>query len=106
MPDWNARDLPKAHRRLTLVRDLLSVRRQEITPRLAGARFGNASADDDGLLSANWQMGDGASLRLLANLSDRAIARDKGQVSGAKIWGGDIADSIAPWSVFWRLGAR
>ena len=32
--DWNARDLPKAHRRLTLVRDLLSIRRREIVPRL------------------------------------------------------------------------
>jgi maltooligosyltrehalose trehalohydrolase len=106
VPDWYARELPKAHRRLTLVRDLLSIRRREITPRLAGARFGNASADDDGLLSANWRMGDGASLRLLANLSDRAIAREMGQLTGTKIWGGDIAGSIAPWSVFWHLGAR
>ena len=40
--DWNARELPKAHPRLTLVRDLLSVRRREIVPRLTGAQFGDA----------------------------------------------------------------
>jgi maltooligosyltrehalose trehalohydrolase len=51
-------------------------------------------------------MGDGASLRLLANLSDRAIARKTGELTGTQIWGGDITDSIAPWSVFWHIGAR
>jgi maltooligosyltrehalose trehalohydrolase len=102
--DWNARDLPKAHRRLTLVRDLLSIRRHEIVPRLAGARFGDASAGDNGLLSANWQMGDGALLQLLANLSDQAI--DTGpELTGTKVWGGDTG-SIAPWSVFWHIGGR
>ena len=55
--DWNARDLPKAHRRLTLVRELLSIRRREIVPRLAGARFGEASAEDNGLLTAKWKHG-------------------------------------------------
>jgi malto-oligosyltrehalose trehalohydrolase len=104
--DWNARDLPKAHRRLTLVGDLLSIRRREIVPRLAGARFGNASAEDNGLLSANWRMGDGGSLHLLANLSDQGVAHKTGAVSGTRIWGGDAKDCIAPWSVFWHIGAR
>ena len=104
--DWNARDLPKAHRRLTLVRDLLSIRRREIVPRLAGARFGDASAEDNGVLSAHWRMGDGASLHLLANLSDQVIAHNRGKLTGTKIWGGDAGDSIAPWSVFWHIGAR
>src|SRR3954468_21508940 len=40
--DWNERDAPAAHKRLTLVRDLLKVRRQQIVPRLAGAAFGEA----------------------------------------------------------------
>jgi maltooligosyltrehalose trehalohydrolase len=106
VPDWHARDLPKAHRRLTLVRDLLSIRQHEIIPRLAEVRFGTASADDSGLLSADWRMGDGTSLRLLANLSDRPIARDMGAATGRNIWGGELADTIAPWSVFWHLGAR
>jgi 1,4-alpha-glucan branching enzyme len=104
--DWNARDLPKAHRRLALVRDLLSIRRREIAPRLAGAGFGGACVEDNGLLSAHWRMGDGASLHLLANLSDQIIADKIGELSGVKIWGGDAEDSIAPWSVFWHIGAR
>jgi maltooligosyltrehalose trehalohydrolase len=104
--DWNAHHLPKAHQRLTLVRDLLSVRRREILPRLAGARFGDASAKDNGLLSANWRMGDGASLYLLANLSDQDIAHKIGEVSGIRIWGGDAGNSVTPWSVYWHIGAR
>jgi malto-oligosyltrehalose trehalohydrolase len=106
MLDWNARDLPKEHRRLTLVRDLLSIRRREIVPRLAGTRFGDASAKDNGLLSANWAMGDGTSLHLLANLSDQVIAHKIGEVSGTRIWGDNAENSIAPWSVFWHIGAR
>jgi malto-oligosyltrehalose trehalohydrolase len=103
--DWNARHLPKAHRRLTLVRDLLSIRRREIVPRLAGARFGDASAGDNGLLSANWRMGDGALLQLLANLSDQAIG-SQSKMTGTKIWGGDLSDVISPWAVHWHIGQR
>ncbi len=103
--DWNARDLAKAHRRLTLVRELLSVRKREIVPRLAGACFGRASVEDDGVLSATWRLGDGALLQLQANLSDKPIAI-RSEPSGRKIWGGDATGSAAPWSVLWHIGAR
>jgi maltooligosyltrehalose trehalohydrolase len=103
--DWDARDLPKAHRRLKLVRDLLSVRRQEIVPRLVRARFGDASAEDNGLLSARWRMGDGTLLHLLANLSGQAT-NFQTEVAGTKIWGGDLSDVISPWSVHWHIGQR
>jgi hypothetical protein len=29
-----------------------------------------------------------------------------GELRGTRIWGGDAGASIAPWSVFWRIGAR
>src|SRR3954447_9628231 len=103
--DWNARDLPKARRRLTLVRELLSIRRRDIVPRLDGARFGDAAAGDNGLLSANWQMGDGTSLRLHANLSDQPTAAHS-PVSGTKLWGGDLSGVLSPWSVHWHIGQR
>jgi maltooligosyltrehalose trehalohydrolase len=103
--DWNARDLPKAHRRQTLVRDLLSVRRREIVPRLTSARFGDASAENNGLLSASWRMGDGTSLQLWANLSDHVV-NFQTKTTGTKIWGGDLSDVISPWSVHWRIGQR
>ncbi|MEA2837043.1 MAG: maltooligosyltrehalose trehalohydrolase [Bradyrhizobium sp.] len=104
--DWSRRDLPGANRRLTLVRDLLAIRRREIVPRLAGVQFGDASAEDNGSLSAHWRMGDGASLYLWANLSQQAVARRMDKSSGTRIWGGDAGNSIAPWSVSWHIGAR
>jgi maltooligosyltrehalose trehalohydrolase len=105
VPDWNARDLPKPHRRLALVRDLLSIRRREIVPRLAGARFGDASVESDGLLSAGWRMGDGTSLQLRANLSNQIIDF-RTRMTGTKIWGGDLSDVISPWAVYWHIGQR
>ncbi len=103
--DWETRGLPKAHRRLMLVQELLSIRRREIVPRLAGAGFGDASVEDNGLLSASWRMGDGAWLQLQANLSDLAIDA-RTELTGVKIWGGDGGGLIAPWSVLWHVGAR
>jgi malto-oligosyltrehalose trehalohydrolase len=103
--DWKTRDLPKAQRRLALVRDLLSVRHREIVPRLGGARFGDASAGDNGLLSASWRMGDGTSLQLRANLSDQVIDFQN-KMAGTKIWGGDLSDVISPWAVHWYIGQR
>jgi maltooligosyltrehalose trehalohydrolase len=50
-------------------------------------------------------MGDGAPLHLLSNLSDQAVAHQAG-TAGTTIWGGDIGNSIQPWSVFWHIGAR
>jgi malto-oligosyltrehalose trehalohydrolase len=101
--DWSARDQPKPQQRLALVRELLSIRHREVAPRLAGARFGDASVEGCGLLSANWRMGDGTLLQLLANLSDQAIDTQN-EMTGVKIWGGAAGGSIAPWSVFWTVG--
>ena len=72
--DWGKRDSPEGTRRLTLVRELLAVRAREIVPRLKGAMFGGADAAATGLLCAHWHMGDGAMLRLTANLSADEIA--------------------------------
>jgi maltooligosyltrehalose trehalohydrolase len=102
--DWNERKAPAAHKRLTLVRELLKIRRQEIVPRLANATFGKASADDNRLLTAHWRLGDGATLRLVANLSDQPIRHPPGQSVGTLIWGSELGDSVPPWAVLWRIG--
>ena len=86
------------------MRDLLKVRRQEIVPRLAAAAFGEARAAPTRLLTANWRMGDGATLRLLANLSDHAISHARGVPAGTLIWGSELGDSVPPWTVLWRIG--
>ncbi len=102
--DWNERGEPPAKRRLTLVRELLAIRQREIVPRLAGAAFGEAKAIDGGLLTAHWRMGDGATLSLLANLSDRVISHASDGSRGTLLWGSELSDSVPPWSVHWRVG--
>ncbi len=88
------------------MRELLAIRQREIIPRLAGAAFGKAHAAENGLLTANWRMGDGASLLLHANLSKAELAGEPCDTDGAKIWGDDAGKMMPPWSVVWRLGAR
>ena len=50
-------------------------------------------------------MGDGATLRLLANLSGDAAGHST-EATGTPIWGGEAGKTIPPWSAFWRLDAR
>jgi maltooligosyltrehalose trehalohydrolase len=104
--DWESRNEAPGKKRLALVQNLLAIRRREIVPRLAGAAFGDAQATDNGLLTAHWRMGDGATLQLAANLSNSEITRKAGASSGTPIWGGEDGDLIPPWSVFWRIGGR
>jgi maltooligosyltrehalose trehalohydrolase len=102
--DWETCTTGAGENRLALVRQLFALRTKEIVPRLAGATFGEAKADDNGLLSASWRMGDGAQLRLLANLSSTEIRRDAGGETGVLIWGGEVGNVLPPWSVFWSIG--
>jgi malto-oligosyltrehalose trehalohydrolase len=103
--DWQSRDTA-GQQRLALVRELLSIRAREIVPRLAGARFGDAHAANDGLLTVSWRLGDGATLKLTANLSNAVIAHQASKTPGTPIWGGTPSDVVRPWSVFWHLEAR
>ena len=102
--DWDKREAPAGRKRLTLVRELLRTRKQQIVPRLAGAAFGKAQVADDGLLTADWRMGDGVTLRLLANLSDQTNSHAPGAPAGTLIWGSELGGSVPPWTVLWRIG--
>jgi len=104
--DWDSRGEPKGRKRLALVQELLAIRRREIVPRLVGAAFGAADAEDNGLLTARWKMGDGATLRLIANLSASTVACKATDTAGIAIWGGGASETIPPWSVFWRLAGN
>jgi malto-oligosyltrehalose trehalohydrolase len=104
--DWSACGEAPGRERLKLVRELLSIRHRDITPRLAGAAFGDAQTTDQGLLTAHWRMGGGATLRLTANLSDREITRPSGPTGGVTIWGSETQGLMPPWSVLWRLETR
>jgi maltooligosyltrehalose trehalohydrolase len=102
--DWDERRQAAPQKRLRLVRDLLAIRRKEIAPRLAGAAFGEAHAAADGLLTAEWRMGDGVRLALVANLSDRDVSPGSTKSEGTLIWGSELNSCVPPWSVVWRLG--
>jgi maltooligosyltrehalose trehalohydrolase len=103
--DWESCHEAAGHKRLALVQQLLGIRTREIVPRLAGTIFGDAHAADNGLLTADWRLGDGATLLLIANLSTGAITCDR-QPTGTRLWGGWSGGSIPPWSVVWHLEAR
>ena len=104
--DWESRNKQAGKKRLALVQQLLAIRRREIVPRLAGAAFGDAHAADNGLLTANWRMGGGATLQLTANLSNSEIAHKRSEATGTPIWGAETGDLMPPWSVFWRIGGQ
>jgi maltooligosyltrehalose trehalohydrolase len=103
--DWGQPNMAAGQQRLKLVQELLAIRKRMIVPRLAGAAFGEAYAADNGLLTASWHMGDGATLRLTANLSADEIAHQLDH-TGIAIWGAAAGTPLPPWSVFWRLDPR
>ena len=103
--DWKSTEEAPGKQRLALVRQLLAIRQREIIPRLAGAEFGKAHATENGLLKAQWRMGDGANLLLHANLSSAEAVRELCDTRGTKIWGNDTGKMMPPWSVVWRVGA-
>jgi maltooligosyltrehalose trehalohydrolase len=103
--DWNARETPAGSARLKLVRDLLTIRRQEIAPRLAGAKFGSARFDGD-VLIADWMLGESVTLQLAANLSNEAASRRDNLDTGRVIWGNGASETMPLWSVVWIIGAH
>lgn len=98
--DWNERRAGHHAVRHDLVKRLLALRWREIIPRLDGTCSGKATSQDNGLLVAEWTLGDGSALRLAANLSNAPHAAPP--QSGPIIWG-DASDDLAPWAVIWRM---
>ncbi len=101
--NWSERESAAGKARHTFVKELLATREREIVPHLAGVAFGRADAGDDGLLTAQWTLEGGATLRLVANLSDQATAAGPISNEGNSLWGGDIGATLTPWAVHWRI---
>jgi maltooligosyltrehalose trehalohydrolase len=99
--DWDSLGGPRESQRLEQIRELLQVRRSEISPRLAGAAF-DACTIHGTVASASWRMGDGRRLRLVANLGAEKAPRPAKQ-RGRAIYGGEPQPELPPWSVFWSL---
>jgi malto-oligosyltrehalose trehalohydrolase len=101
--DWEMIASPQGSRRLGLVRDLLTIRKNALGPLLADAAFANARFDPP-LLTADWRLGDRKRLMLLANLSHQEAEVSGSIPSGRAIWGPEPGARIAAWAVLWRLG--
>jgi maltooligosyltrehalose trehalohydrolase len=102
--DWSARERTEHQRRLDLVRRLLDIRRTEVMPRVARMPGSRTTAHHErGVVMARWRMGDGSELRLLANLTDVAIAHPH-CLPGRPIWGGIAEGELGAWAVHWAIG--
>ncbi len=108
--DWDAVARAPHHAVLELHRRLLSLRRQWITPRLAGMDNGAAkfSLLAQRALSVIWQLGDGSQLALIANLGEEAIeiTPPTGNLLFASSRLDDAllaAGQLPAWSVAWHL---
>jgi maltooligosyltrehalose trehalohydrolase len=88
-----------------LYRELLTIRHREIIPRLRNIGGNSASYEilGAGAVSVQWALGDGARLRLVANLGDERLAGIV--LSGRLLWAFGVAgdNSIAPWGIAWSL---
>jgi len=107
--DWSAREQPGHARWAALYRSLLEIRSRVIAPRLRGMDGGARYTADSHLLQAEWTLGDGSRLRLIANLA--AAARERlvppdGRVLYASIPDAEaiLRDRVLPgWTVIWTL---
>ena len=115
--EWSGAETEDGEARLAFVGRLLATRRQEIMPRLAGIQGGAGTVDLvlADLLVISWRMGDGSSLRLFANLVDRASAipasigiDDGSRLLFESVTGADDllkSGTLPEWSVVFRLTA-
>ncbi len=107
--DWDALRAPEHAEWLALYRTLLATRAREITPRLSGASAGVCTASSDGLLAVRWELKDGSSLHLTANLRDAPRSRadlPAGRLlyASSERLGDALTGSALPaWAVVWTL---
>ncbi|MCX2898143.1 malto-oligosyltrehalose trehalohydrolase [Pseudomonas mandelii] len=80
IPNLAPTETPAIH---ALYRHLLSLRHDQIVPRLPGARSLGAKVLAQGAVSASWRMGDGTELRIDLNLGDAPVVHTS--QAGAKV---------------------
>jgi 1,4-alpha-glucan branching enzyme/maltooligosyltrehalose trehalohydrolase len=109
--DWNALEEEKHGGWLDYYRKLLKLRRDVLIPRLPGMKGRSAQFEvfaSDGL-RVQWQLGDGSTLRLLANFSRESLhaAPLPGRTVFASSSGSASSDTVKnmldPCSVVWAL---
>lgn len=105
--DWDRLAEPRHQAWLDLYRKLLAIRRERITPLLAGVGGHSARHEVIGGVGTRveWHL-NGGRLTLLANLSDEPID-DAAPWEGEILWieGAATQTTLEPWSVVWSLSA-
>ena len=109
--DWQAADQAAQQDWLELHRELLVLRQRELIPRLYNMGGNNSAcrALAERALSAQWRLGDGSELLLLANLGDESVSGINRQAipplytTHAESLLQSGAASLPPWSVSWYL---
>ncbi|MBL0726653.1 malto-oligosyltrehalose trehalohydrolase [Piscinibacter sp. HJYY11] len=71
---WPEREQGAHAERLATIRELLTLRREHLVPRLQAATAGGRYRFDGGLLHVSWPLGTGAQWHLVANLTDTEVA--------------------------------
>jgi len=113
--DWGSLEQEPHRGWLAFHRELLSLRRREIVPRLAQLRGGEAGyeiLDTRGLL-VRWRLGDGSRLTLLANLGEAELPvanREADLPTGDPLYAeprslaaARMPDQLPGWSLIWWL---
>lgn len=87
-------------------RELLAIRHRDIIPLLKepGLTAGTFETIGSGAVVINWALGNGARLRLIANLDPHCLSFPNSQI-GRVLWsvGSFTPDSIGSWGVRWEL---
>lgn len=102
--DWQHRDGEEGQRVLAATRHLLTLRAEQLAPRLAAARAGRIVEEGDGVVAIDWPVG-GGTWRLRANLSDmpRRVPQAPGRLIHATAAPADPAP--AHFAGYWFDGA-
>ena len=112
--DWTDLKHERCARHLAFVRNLLDLRRREVTPRLPGIPGGKAEAfwhdtsvTRGRIIEARWTLGDGSMLSVLSNLNPTPqgnATRPNGRViyeSNTDAW--PDAKTMPEWTTVWFL---
>ena len=103
--DWQDATSGEGAERLAYYRNLLAIRHKEIIPRLENIGGNSGTYRVEGKsIDVRWALGDGTSLRLLANVGADDI-QDTAAPEGRIIWseGGLTDGKLSPWSVIWSI---
>jgi malto-oligosyltrehalose trehalohydrolase len=108
--DWGVLQQRKHADLLDQFQRLLAIRHRDIVPIIPNIRRGTCTKlEPSGAFAVDWSMRDGSSLRLLANLTERAVPV-VGRVAGRLVYAthpniraATTRNELAPWSVTWLL---